>query len=63
LPFFVNDPKHWRERAEETRVLAEDLTDAVARRQMMEVADAYERMAARAENHPIKSPLKPEDMA
>jgi hypothetical protein len=36
MPSFVNDPKHWRERAPETRALAETLTHAVARRQMME---------------------------
>jgi hypothetical protein len=30
---------------------------------MMEVAAAYERMAERAENRSIKSPLKPEDAA
>lgn len=60
MPFFVNDPKHWRVRAEETRALAASLTDAAARRQMMEVAAAYDRMAERASKHPIKSPLKPE---
>jgi hypothetical protein len=27
---------------------------------MMEVADANERMAERAKDHPIKSPLQPE---
>lgn len=57
LPFFVNDPKHWQERAEEARALADMLTDARARSQMVEVAAAYDRMAERAANSPIKSPL------
>jgi hypothetical protein len=56
LPFFVNDPRHWRARAEESRALAETLTDPVARMNMLEVAAAYERMAERAENHPIRTP-------
>jgi len=56
MPFFVNDPRHWHERAKEARALAETLTDSQARRQMLEVAAAYERMAERAEHHPIRSP-------
>ena len=63
LPFFVNDPKHWRQRAEESRALAETLSDSVARNQMIEVAAAYDRMAERAANFPIESPLKPEGAA
>jgi hypothetical protein len=63
LPFFVNDPKHWQERAEETRTLADMLTDAMARAQMLEVAAAYERMAERAANRPIKSPLRRKEPA
>lgn len=58
MPFFVNDQIHWRQRADETRALAETLTDASAQSQMMEVAAAYDRMAERAANSPIKSPLK-----
>jgi hypothetical protein len=56
LPYFVNNPKHWRERAEETRALADTLTDSVAREKMLDVAAAYARMAERAANHPIKEP-------
>ena len=58
MPFFVNDPIHWRRRADETRALAQTLTDASAQSQLMEVAAAYDRMAERAANSPIKSPLK-----
>jgi len=63
MPFFVNDPKHWQQRAEETRILAETLIDTKARSQMLEVAAAYERMAERAANSPIKSPLRPTEVA
>jgi len=57
VPYFVNEPGHWQQRAKETRALAERLTDTVARNNMIEVAAAYERMADRAEHHPIKSPI------
>jgi hypothetical protein len=37
--------KHWRERAEETRVLAEQMTGEEARHAMMRVADDYDQIA------------------
>jgi hypothetical protein len=53
MPYFVNNPKHWRERAKEARRMADSLSDPVARENMLEVAAAYERMAERVEAHPI----------
>jgi hypothetical protein len=43
-----NNVKHWLERAEKARVHAELLTDADARRTMLEVAESYEKLARRA---------------
>ena len=45
----VNDPKHWRHRAAEARVMAESLTDPEAKQQMLKVAADYEKLADRAE--------------
>jgi hypothetical protein len=61
MPYFVNNSQHWRDRAAEARIIAEQLTDAGARENMLAVADAYERMAERAEKHPIleKNPTTP----
>ena len=42
----INDPRHWRQRAEEARVHAEHLTDA--KRRMLRIADDYEELAQRA---------------
>jgi len=45
----INDPKHWRERAEEARTVAEQLTDLDSKRRMLRIADDYEELARRAE--------------
>ena len=45
----LKDPKHWRERAEEARRLAGQLTDPDAQKTMLGIAGNYERLAARAD--------------
>jgi hypothetical protein len=44
-PKLVEDPKHWRDKAEEARTKADGMTDAQAKTAMMRVADEYERLA------------------
>jgi hypothetical protein len=46
---FPDDPQHWRLRAEEARVCAEFISDPQSKSTMMEIADRYEQIAARAE--------------
>jgi hypothetical protein len=48
VPSLYNDPEHWRRRATEARAVAEKMTDAVGKKAMMEVAENYDRVAARA---------------
>ena len=45
----INDPKHWRDRAEEARAHADEMNDPEAKRQMLEIARGYDRLAERAE--------------
>ncbi len=45
----INDPKHWRDRAEQARILADELTDPDAKRRMLRIAADYEELAKRAE--------------
>ena len=47
---YINDPKHWRYRAEEARAMAESMTDPEAKQSMLDVAADYERLAKRAED-------------
>ena len=54
LPYSIaNDPQHWRDLALETRRVAENLSDATARQHMIACAEAYERLAIRAEKYPL----------
>ncbi len=48
-PGLLDNAKHWRDRADEARVHAEQLTDPEAKRMMLGIAESYERLAHRAE--------------
>jgi hypothetical protein len=56
LPLLYNDPEHWRDRAAEARALAEKMTDVVGKQAMIEIAEKYERLAARAVERLAKRP-------
>jgi hypothetical protein len=49
MPFFVDDTRHWRERAVQARQLAEKIEDPVQQQAMLDIALAYDRMAERAD--------------
>ena len=44
----VDDAEHWWSRAEETRTIAEIMTDPEARLIMFDIAEGYDRLAERA---------------
>ena len=43
-----NDLEHWRQRAEEARVLAEQTSNERAKKTMLTIADDYDELAVRA---------------
>jgi len=45
----LDDPNHWRHRAEEARIHADQLDDLDARRMTFDIAASYELTASRAE--------------
>jgi hypothetical protein len=48
LSHILDDFQHWRDCAEASRVLAEQMNDAIAREMMLRVASNYERIADQA---------------
>ena len=44
-----DDPKHWLQRAEQARALAEQMSDAASREMMLGIVKDYERLAEQAE--------------
>ena len=42
----LSDSEHWRQRAEASRVLAEQMTDETLKKMMLTIADDYEKLAA-----------------
>ncbi len=48
------DPKHWKDRADEMRALAEDMKDQTARVIMLQIARDYDRLAERAQQQDPK---------
>ena len=51
IPLHFDDPKHWRQRAEEVRVLAEQMNTERTRKLMLKIADDYDDLAVRAAIH------------
>ena len=46
---FINDPEHWRQRAEEARTIADQMHDPQSKEAMLKIAEDYERLGERAE--------------
>src|SRR6516162_9962673 len=55
----LNDPRHWRERAEEARSRADQIAEPQSKNAMLRIAHDYEVLAERAEarasGHSLKS--------
>ena len=49
----LDEPKHWLERAEEARSIADQLSDPESRRMMLRIAEDYERLANHARRRKV----------
>jgi hypothetical protein len=45
----INDPEHWRKRADDASSLADDMKDEISKQMMLQIADDYGHLARRAE--------------
>jgi hypothetical protein len=53
-----DDPKHWRQLAQDARAVAGQLDDPDAKRTMLEIAEGYEQLASLAEKKAASKPGK-----
>ncbi len=49
MPTTLDNPEHWRSRAQEARDLAESMKDEIAKQMMLGIAEDYDILAQRAE--------------
>ena len=54
----INDPKHWRERAQKARTVADGMADGDSRKKLLRTAADYEELARRAEKRAKTAPQK-----
>jgi len=54
---FVNDPKHWQDRAAEMRALADGVKDKEARTIMLRLADDCDKLAIRVAKRSAGEPV------
>jgi hypothetical protein len=52
-PSPIDDPAHWRQKADEARRMADQLADPEAKQAMLEIAASYEQLAKIAEARSI----------
>ena len=60
MPQLLTDPTHWRLRAQEAYQLAQRLKDPLEKAAKLEMADKYDRLAARATEWLTKTENSPE---
>jgi hypothetical protein len=56
LASFINDSEHWLQRAEQMRILADEIHDEQAKETVLRIANDYGRLAERAEQQATGSP-------
>jgi hypothetical protein len=52
--FLLNDPDHWRARAEEARILAKEMKDSETKDALLRIGDNYEYLAEWVEDWALR---------
>jgi len=60
MPDAIDTPEHWRERAKQTRALADAISDPNTKRVMLGIAESYEMLAKDAEERAKLAEKQPE---
>jgi hypothetical protein len=61
MPILLHGVTYWRNRAEEARAVAEQLTTPAARRVMLDIAEGYDKLAEGAEERIVASTRNGDD--
>jgi hypothetical protein len=51
---FISDPEHWRNRAEEARIIAKETKDSPTKDALLRIADEYEHLARWVEDWALR---------
>jgi hypothetical protein len=60
MPTLLNNPLHWRLRADEARLLASQLEDPEAKAAILKITEEYEQLAARSVDRTQSSNAPPD---
>jgi uncharacterized protein YajQ (UPF0234 family) len=58
----INDAQHWRDRAEEARVIANGMHDQMARRQIFAIAEGYGAVRSSTQGESVRAARKPRQL-
>jgi hypothetical protein len=58
-----DDPKHWRQLAQDARAAAAQLDDPDAKKTMLEIAEGYDQLASNAEKRIASGPDRASERA
>jgi hypothetical protein len=50
----LSDPEHWRTRAEEARIVAQEVKELEIKDALLRIADEYEQLAHQVENWALR---------
>jgi hypothetical protein len=59
MPAVFGSPAHWRDRAEDLRVMAEQMSEAAVKQSLLRIAARYDKIAKQAEDATVRAAQNP----